>query len=290
VKKALWYALAAFAVAGCFGVNWWLSAQRHARKIAARKAAFAAYGVHVDGSSDYAALPLSVPVRESVKEIGLDLFVCDHIGKQRRSCADCHPRDQGGTDGRRHGAHVTLPVENLAFQRVFGHDGAETNLTAVVERMVFGADYLAFPTNWDFRKRIGNGLRFRDRFDAAFGSSWSTNEVVLALSEYAWSRITVHTPFDWYMFGSGHPEALGPAAKRGFDAFKDARCIRCHSGIALGGERTEKNVKMPGLRGFSRRPFARQGEDAVADKAASMPGAPKSAGALSDLAAFLRCL
>ncbi|MCQ2388793.1 MAG: hypothetical protein MJ138_03690 [Kiritimatiellae bacterium] len=290
MKKAFAYALAAFAVAGCFGVNWWLTARRHARLVGQRRAAFAACGIFTDGSSAYATLPPTVPVREAVKEIGADLFANSHFGKSKRSCAACHPRDMGGTDGLRHGAHVTMPVENLAFQRVFGPAGAETNLCAVVGRMVFGEDYLAFPRDWDFRGRVGGGLRLRGRMDEAFGPDWNTNEVLTAIGEYAWSLITPPTRFDHFKFGAGHPEALDPAAKRGFDAFKDANCIRCHSGPALGGERAEKGVKVPALRGLSWRPLAKRGADALRDKASAMPGAPRSETKRADLTAFLRCL
>ncbi len=293
MKRAAWHLLAVLAVAGCFFANWRLAERRHAREAAERLARLGELGISGDGESAYVALPRALPVRERVALVGENLFHCARFGlADDRACGTCHALSSGGADGNIHGGRPTRPICDVSLQKVFLHDGSETNLAAVVRRMIHGKDFIAFPAEWELRGRVGGGLRMGADFAAAFGADWGEDEVLAALCEYPRTLLTSQTAYD--EFRNGHASALGREARRGFDEFRDLACIRCHSGPAMGGERAEAGVKVPALRGLSRRPAQFLGGRRCADlgeAADAMPGVKRlSESRRRDLLAFLRTL
>jgi len=69
---------------------------------------------------------------------------------------------------------------------------------------------------------------YKKGFHKAFGEDVSRQNIAKAIAAYERTLIARHSPFQRYV--NGDKKALSPAAKRGFDLFRDkAQCTACHT-------------------------------------------------------------
>ena len=297
-RKYVWiyssYALAALAVLLCFLFNRWNAARRHAYSPENLTAEYAAWGIDADGRKEFVPLPTYVPYDLSAAAVGEEVFLSRRLGSGSRSCVTCHPLTEGGADGRLHGGVFTRPVKNAVFGKAYLHDGSVSNFPALVRRMVederfVGAGSLS---NALLRLRVDGPLY--KRFIASFGpEGFADTNIVNSVVEYAKTLMTANGPFDRFCAGR---DALSPERAKGFEWFRARRCARCHSGPSLGTRVvTEEGMRVPSLRGLSKRRVYQANGRLYSDLAAAVAMMPESdfdddeEGRLS-LLAFLRCL
>lgn len=182
-------------------------------------------------------------------------------GNGSRSCVSCHQPARGFAENRALSvafagkgtvSRNAPTLLNAALQRTQYHDGRLTYLEDQV------ADVLANPTEMHGSLARAAALleqspSYRAAFARAFevadahGTSISEAKVQKALASYVRSLVRLNAPFDCYV--RGEPEALGAAAKRGFNVYMGkGKCGTCHFMPLFNGnvppnfERTETEV------------------------------------------------
>ena len=297
-RKYVWiyssYALAALAVLLCFLFNRWSTARRHAYSAEDLTAEYAAWGIDAEGSKEFVPLPMYVPYDISAAAVGAEMFLCRRLGPASRSCVVCHPLTEGGADGRLHGGVFTRPAKNAVFGKYYLHDGSVSNFPALVKRMVEDERFIGAGSLSNALQRLAEDGRIRKRFVAGFGpEGFADTNIVNAIVEYSRTLMTANGPFDRFCGGR---DALSPERMKGFELFRARRCARCHSGPSLGTRVvTEEGMRVPSLRGLSKRRVYQANGRLYVDLAAAVAMMPESdfdddeEGRLS-LLAFLRCL
>lgn len=297
-RKYVWiysfYAVAFAAVVLCFLVNRRMAAKRGAYIPEDLSAQYAQWGIEPGAMKEFVALPTSVPHDFMAAKIGEDVFLSRKIGPYRRSCATCHPLNCGGTDGLRHGGTLTRPAMNAVFGTAYLHDGSIKDFPSLVRRMIEDERFIGAGSLANALAGISGNGTMRKRFDVHYGDGgFSGSNLVDSVVNYSCTLMTANGPFDRFCGGR---DALSPERLQGFREFRDRRCARCHSGPALGMRKiTENGVRVPALRGLSKRRLYEGGGNLYSDLAAAvamMPGSDFGDDDASRLAllAFLRCL
>lgn len=166
------------------------------------------------------------------------------------SCATCHRREMGWTDGRpRSRGHRAvdrnaLSLFNLRFNRWFGWDGAQDTLWAQNLRPLLDAREMGIGAAGAARL-VREDRRLACRYRLAFGElSGADDEKVFvdlgkALAAFQETLITGRTPFDDFRDAVERNDATGQArypaaAKRGLRLFVGrGNCAVCHFGPAF---------------------------------------------------------
>ena len=297
-RKYVWiysfYAIAFTAVALCFAINRWMSASRRAYIPEDLSAQYEQWGIEPGTIREFVPLPASVPHDFMAAKIGEDVFLSRKMGPYRRACATCHPLNCGGTDGRRHGATLTRPAMNAVFGTAYLRDGSIKDFPSLVKRMIEDDRFIGAGTLSNALVCVNSNGAMRKRFNDHYGDNgFSGSNLVDAVVNYSRTLMTANGPFDRFCGGR---DALSPDRLHGFQEFRKRRCARCHSGPALGMRKvTEKGVRVPALRGLSKRQLYEGGGNLYSDLAAAVAMMPNSDFGDDDasrlaLLAFLRCL
>jgi cytochrome c peroxidase len=180
--------------------------------------------------------PDSNPYSEAKAKLGKTLFFDPILsGSRTRSCATCHNPGLSWGDGQaRAVGEKQLPQRspsllNVAWTPKLGWDGHFRNLEAVA----FGP--IESPANMNLPEkvlleRLSAIPDYVDAFNAGFGPGEITRrKIELALATFERSIVSGESSFDRWI--KGDDNAIGAAAKRGFDLFVGkAHCVSCHSG------------------------------------------------------------
>ena len=297
-RKYIWiysaYAVAIAVVGLCFLANRLVTAKRHAYVPEDLSAEYAAWGIDASGLKEFVPLPAHVPYDISAAALGSAMFHRSGIGAAGRSCGECHPLTEGGADGRLHGGVFTRPAKNALFGKFYLHDGSVSNFPALVQRMIEDERFLGAQSLSNAIARLGADGRNRRKFENCYGEGGlAGTNLVDAIVNFSRTLMTANGPFDRFCSGR---DALSPERLEGFGHFKARNCAHCHSGPSLGTRvMTEDGVRVPSLRGLSRRRTYQANGRLYTDLAAAVAMMPDSdfeedeKGRLS-LLAFLRCL
>ena len=243
---------AAVAVVGTFLVHGW-SERRRADAVAAdSQALLARFGILSDGRSPFVALPPVLPHGSLQAGLGASLFSERKLARTRnRTCAACHLLNEGGTDGKVHGAVVTRPVFNAVFAPFYLHDGSVSNLQGLVRRMVEDAAFSGAGPLEKAVVKLSADEKLLARFRQAYPDGLTADNVVDAIVQHCHTLISGNMPFDAYC--GGRADALTPQQIKGMELFRQRNCLSCHDGPALGTLKMSEGRKVPALRGISRR-------------------------------------
>lgn len=196
------------------------------------------------------------------KELGRALFFDPNLSRDKKvSCATCHKKEYGGSNGKRYGEGVfgrktryNVPsIYNLKYQYIFGWKGNIYSLRKKIEDVmknpnIFDANFTQILTY------LRNNSFYKQKFEKIFGKI-DKETLLRALEAYVASLVTPDSKFDRFLL---HKASLRKDELEGYRLFKQLGCIACHNGKAIGGQmrfqfgyfhkKKKKIVKCPSLR------------------------------------------
>jgi cytochrome c peroxidase len=191
-------------------------------------------------------LPLSVDLDPKRVVLGERLFNDVRLSRDNtKSCAACHPLDQGGMDGRRSAtsAHDSSPARNtptifnVGFNASFNWDGIAQTLEAQAEIVLLSPRLMN--TTWpELLTKLRADADYVARFNNAYPEGLTRANVSDALATFERSLLTPNARFDRYLRGERH--ALTEAEQQGYGLFKSYGCVACHQGMNIGGNMYQK--------------------------------------------------
>ena len=208
-------------------------------------------GVLVSSSSAVAPqepitpLPLSVDLDPKRVALGERLFNDVRLSRDNtKSCAACHPLDQGGMDGRSatsaddsSPARNTPTIFNVGFNASFNWDGIAQTLEAQAEIVLLRPRLMN--TTWpELLTKLRADADYVARFNNAYPEGLTRANMLVALATFERSLLTPNARFDRYLRGERH--ALTEAEQQGYGLFKSYGCVACHQGINIGGNMYQK--------------------------------------------------
>jgi cytochrome c peroxidase len=183
--------------------------------------------------------PKENPYSPAKDVLGRRLFFDPRLSRTMdRACSWCHGALEAFADV--HGDSMSVGVDqgvttrntptlsNMAFARVFFHDGRASSL----EEQALGPLYA--PNEMDMNgpeilARLSADTAYERLFRQAFGEGAITMQnVTRALATYERTLISYRAPYDRWL--SGDSSAISPAARRGAALFSSAKtgCATCH--------------------------------------------------------------
>jgi cytochrome c peroxidase len=191
-------------------------------------------------------LPLSVNLDPRRVALGERLFHDVRLSRDNtKSCAVCHPLEQGGMDGRRSGtsaddsqpARNTPTIFNVGFNASFNWDGIADNLETHAEIVLLSPRLMN--TTWPvLLAKLRADADYVARFNNAYPEGLTRANVLAALASFERSLLTPNARFDRYL--RGERQALTEAEQQGYGLFKSYGCVACHQGINIGGNMYQK--------------------------------------------------
>jgi len=186
------------------------------------------------------------PLTKEKIRLGRRLFFETNLSKDNSiACSSCHMLTEGGDDnkaaavgfkGRVNPHHLNTPtVFNAALQKSEFWDGRVEN----VEEQAGGPLQSSFEMDMTpdlVVKRLKSVEYYVHQFKRVFKNDkkpLSFKNVRYAIGAYEKTLLT-RGNFDRFL--DGNNSAINKKAKMGLSIFLDAGCIRCHNGMALGGE------------------------------------------------------
>ena len=170
-------------------------------------------------------------------ELGRMLFHDARLsGNGKVSCASCHDLRKAGSDGlpRSPGLNGKLTGVNtptvlnaaLNFRQFW--NGRAASLEAQIDEVIRNPDEMG--SSWEgVVKAVSSDAAYRTRFATAYGGVISKENIQDAIASFERTLITPNSRFDRYL--RGDPNAISPAEKAGYAAFKQYGCIACHQGV-----------------------------------------------------------
>ena len=297
-RKYVWiyssYAAAALVVGLCFLVNRLRTAQRHAYVPEDLSAEYAQWGIEASVVKDFVPLPANLPYNPVSSRLGLEMFRSRKMSASGRSCVVCHPYSSGGADGLRHSGVFTRPAVNAVFGKYYLHDGSVSNFADLVKCMIEDSRFIGAGSLSNAIVNLRSDGRVRKRFEAHYGDGgFVGTNLVDSIVNYSRTLMTANGPFDRFCGGR---DALSAERQEGFGHFRKRNCARCHSGPSLGTRvMSGDGVRVPSLRGLSRRRVYQANGRLYTDLAAAVAMMPESDFGDDDesrlsLLDFLRCL
>jgi cytochrome c peroxidase len=191
-------------------------------------------------------IPTSRSVDSKRVDLGELLFHDVRLSREQdRSCATCHPLEQGGMDGRIRArnadvapqARNTPTVFNVGLSAFFNWDGVADTLEAHAEKVLRSPNLMniAWP---ELLTRLGADQGYVSRFRAAYPDGLTGPNVLDALASFERSLETPDSRFDRYL--RGQRDAITESEERGYQLFKSYGCVTCHQGINIGGNMFHK--------------------------------------------------
>src|SRR5262249_16433990 len=162
-----------------------------------------------------------------------------------KSCAACHPLDQGGMDGRRSAtsandsppARNTPTIFNVGFNASFNWDGIAQTLEAQAE-IVLSTPRLMITTWADLPTKLRADAGSVARVNNAYPEGLARANVLAAVASFERSLLTPNARFDRYL--GGERDVLTEAEQQGYGLFKSYGCVACHQGMNIGGNMYQK--------------------------------------------------
>jgi cytochrome c peroxidase len=179
------------------------------------------------------------PYSEDKAELGKTLFFDPLLsGAKNQSCASCHNPALSWTDNLPRGVGVkemtthTPTILNVAWVPKPGWAGQFKDLENVAFRPITAGDIMNMPEQ-TLIARLAAIPAYVAAFDKVFGEGDITRrKIEAALATYQRTVVSGEASFDRWI--KGDENAIGDAAKRGFDIFNGkGNCAECHSGWAF---------------------------------------------------------
>jgi len=188
-------------------------------------------------SYDYMPIPEDNPLTWEKASLGWQLYYDPRLsGDGVRSCYSCHVCEKGLTDGR--------PVAIGAFDKVLTRsaptmwnvgyyerlywDGRAPSLEAQAKGAWTGGNMGAKDAEAIVVK-LNDIPDYRAQFMNVFGEPATVANVPKALASYMRTLIANNSRFDRWQ--AGETDAIGNAAKRGWETFQEWGCVECHAGV-----------------------------------------------------------
>lgn len=187
------------------------------------------------------------PKNENKVELGKMLFFDPRLSKSGFiSCNSCHNLSMGGTDNlptsvghNWHQGPINSPtVLNSSMNLAQFWDGRAKDL----KEQAGGP--IANPGEMAFTHELAVGVlrsipQYRERFKQVYGSDKvDIDRVTDAIAAFEETLVTPDSRFDQWL--KGDKNALTQTELEGYKLFKDAGCVACHHGAAVGGASFQK--------------------------------------------------
>ncbi|UWR93125.1 methylamine utilization protein MauG [Phaeobacter inhibens] len=154
------------------------------------------------------------------------------------SCAMCHVPEQGfanwelatsvGVEGRSVKRNAPSLI-NVGLLNPLFHDGRDPMLETQFIGPLTARNEMANPSAGRVVSHLQSDSAYDSLFKEAFGSPASLDRIGMALAAYQRALTVGNSPFDQWFYG-GDPAAVSPAARRGFELFRNkAGCVSCHN-------------------------------------------------------------
>lgn len=178
--------------------------------------------------------PADNPITPEKVDLGRELFFDKRLSVDNTiSCATCHDPNYGFSDPHpvsigvkaRAGDRNSMTVLNAGLLEPLMWDGRAASLEDQVLLSFKSQAEFDFPVEKAVEKLRRQG--YETRFDSVFEDGLTVDNLCRALATYVRTLVAGDSPFDRYLF-LDQEDAIGAAAKRGFQVFLDARCDQCH--------------------------------------------------------------
>ncbi len=199
----------------------------------------------IEATEPLAALPGQVEYDAEKMALGRRLYFDPILsGDDSVACATCHSFEHGGAEPRAVSTGIggaegrvnalTVLCASLDFAQFW--DGRAATLEEQVQSQV--SDPVVMGSAWpELVVEVRSVPSYRDAFAAAYADGVTQANIANAIAEYERSLITP-SRVDAFLNGAEH--ALTAQERRGFDAFHDVGCTRCHIGQNIGGSMYQK--------------------------------------------------
>lgn len=190
--------------------------------------------------------PEGGPLTKETIALGEKLFFSTLLSVDRTlSCAHCHDPLKGFADGQQHSTGVwgkkgirnAPSVRNAAYNVLQFWDGRAGSLEEQASGPVMNPIEMAHTVE-GVEAAVNSDPELRRMFVEAFGpapdpskSPVSIERIAHAIAAYERTLLAADSPFDRFYYGKDS-SALSPAARRGFDVFRNPRkgnCAVCHT-------------------------------------------------------------
>lgn len=175
----------------------------------------------------------------SAAALGKLLFFDPRLsGDNKMSCATCHEPEKAFTDGLKtaRGAagkslnRNTQSLLNLGLYSLYFWDGRAGSLEEQALAPIRAADEMNQDSD-ELVRELSAVPGYLQQFQSVFGTGVTKEGIARSLAAFERTLITRNSPFDRFL--AGEESALSQEAREGWHLFKDAGCMRCHSGPAL---------------------------------------------------------
>jgi cytochrome c peroxidase len=152
------------------------------------------------------------------------------------ACATCHDPARAFTDGRpasvgirgRRGQRNAPTILNALYNKTQFWDGRAKTLEDQAANPIVNPDEMGHPSLKAAVAKIAGIEGYKRGFRKVFGRPVNRRDLVRALASYERTLVSFNSPFDHFI--AGDPNAIGAAAKRGWELFNTkARCNKCHA-------------------------------------------------------------
>ena len=212
-------------------------------------ASLLAFGATAFAQSNEPIQPVKSPaqINLGMVELGKKLYFDPRLSKSGFiSCNSCHNLSMGGTDNIKtsighnwNEGPINAPtVLNSSLNVAQFWDGRAADLKAQAGGPIANPGEMAFSHTLAISvlESIPHYVR---EFKQVFGKGKiSIEEVTLAIAEFEKTLVTPNSRFDQWLLGKA--DALNADEKAGYKLFKDAGCVGCHNGPAVGGASFQK--------------------------------------------------
>jgi len=192
---------------------------------------------------DTAPAPADNPTTEAKVELGKMLYMDPRFSSTGTvSCNSCHNIMEGGEDSRsvsmgvhgKTGGRNAPTVWNSAFHSVQFWDGRAASLEDQAKGPVANPVEMGMSDVETAMERVRAIPGYKPWFDKAFGAdSMTVENAAKAVAAFERTLITPNSPYDRYV--KGDKGAMTEQQVRGMNAFAEAGCAGCHSGVAFNG-------------------------------------------------------
>lgn len=172
-------------------------------------------------------------------DLGKLLFFDPRLsGDNQMSCATCHIPEKAFADGLKTAKGAggkslkrnTQSLLNVGLYTVYFWDGRASSLEQQALTPIAAADEMNQDPD-ELVRELSAVPGYAKQFQSAFGTGVNKDGIAQALAAFERTLVTRNSPFD--LFLAGDKSALSEEGREGWQLFRDAGCIRCHSGPAL---------------------------------------------------------
>lgn len=192
-------------------------------------------------------IPDSIPFDEQKARLGKKLYLDTNLSKDKTiACNSCHLLNAYGVDNTRfspgvggatNGATNSPTSFNAVFNFVQFWDGRAKDLQDQAGGPLLNPVEHGM-TEEEVIVAVKGNPEYVESFKELYPEGITFATITHAIAEFEKTLLTPNAPFDKWL--KGDKDAISPAAKRGFQAFKSNGCISCHQGQNVGGNMYQK--------------------------------------------------